>query len=100
PPQALLLVLVAGPHAGEIAEIPMAPGESRLIGQSPVCDVRLSDPTVSRRHLRVESRGDALRVTDQGSTNGTRVNGVRVVEAFARTGDVIQFGTTELRVEA
>ncbi|MDR1884966.1 MAG: FHA domain-containing protein [Synergistaceae bacterium] len=34
--------------------------------------------TVSRRHARVESRGDAWQIEDLGSTNGTWVNGARI----------------------
>src|SRR5579871_5203693 len=44
-----------------------------LIGQSESCELRLSDPQVSRRHVSVEVVGDRLRVTDLGSTNGTLV---------------------------
>jgi pSer/pThr/pTyr-binding forkhead associated (FHA) protein len=39
-------------------------------------------------------------VVDLGSTNGTRVNGVRVSERILRDGDDLGFGNTHLRFEA
>lgn len=43
-----------------------------------VCRVRLQDSSVSRRHCRVERRGEQVYVTDLGSSNGTYVDGRRV----------------------
>jgi transcriptional regulator with GAF, ATPase, and Fis domain len=70
-----------------------------LVGKSPACALRLDDPLVSRRHVAVEIAPQSLRVTDLGSTNGTFVNGVRVIEAVLRGGEVLRVGTTNLRVE-
>lgn len=69
-----------------------------LIGKSEVCHVRLSDRAVSRRHvaLLVEPRG--LRVMDIGSTNGTRLNGLHVIDAYARAGSIIELGGTSISV--
>ena len=61
-------------------------GARLLVGKSPACGLRLRDPSVSRRHAAFEVTGKGLRVTDLGSTNGTAVNGVRVVEAYAAAG--------------
>src|SRR5262245_6352486 len=70
-----------------------------LIGQSEVCDLRLSDREVSRRHTALEHVGRALRVTDLASTNGTFVDRVRVVEALLAGGELVRVGTTVLRVD-
>src|SRR5262249_35897291 len=66
------------------------------------CDgLLLADPEVSRRHARLEAKGDALTVVDLGSTNGTTVN--RELVTVARTlttNDVVQVGATEIRLQA
>lgn len=71
----------------------------RLVGQSRACDLVIEDPAVSRRHFAAESTPEGLTVTDLGSTNGTFLNGVRIVRAFANGNDRLRIGTTELRVE-
>ncbi|MDB5220390.1 MAG: Response regulator of zinc sigma-54-dependent two-component system, partial [Myxococcaceae bacterium] len=70
-----------------------------LIGQSATCELRLSDRLVSRRHAALELDGTRLRVTDLGSTNGTRVNGLAVGSALLEGGERIVLGSTALRIE-
>jgi pSer/pThr/pTyr-binding forkhead associated (FHA) protein len=69
------------------------------IGRSEDCDIFLVDPSVSRTHAMLEIQGDALFVKDNGSTNGTFVNGERVEAGRVVSGDVIAFGNTEMRLE-
>jgi two-component system, NtrC family, response regulator HydG len=69
-----------------------------LIGQSEVCDLILPDRRVSRRHLALELAGDSLRVNDLGSTNGTFVAGIRVIDVLLRGGEDVVIGDTTLRV--
>ncbi|MFC1961341.1 FHA domain-containing protein [Chloroflexota bacterium] len=50
---------------------------------------------ISRQHARIEVRDNTLRITDLGSTNGTRVNNVPLVPhmtALIRDGDEISLG--------
>lgn len=66
-----------------------------VIGRSPGADVRLPELTVSELHATLAYDGTVARLRDEGSTNGTRVNGVSLVPARARTladGDEIQIG--------
>ncbi|HEX8791432.1 MAG TPA: sigma 54-interacting transcriptional regulator [Polyangiaceae bacterium] len=70
-----------------------------LVGKSPACELRLDDPLVSRRHASIEIGPQSLRIRDLGSTNGTLVNGVRIVEAILRGGETIVVGTITLRVD-
>jgi hypothetical protein len=63
-----------------------------------LCDIRVSDPEVSREHCTIELRDGIAVLRDLGSANGTRVNG-RVVETHTLAdGDEIEIGTTRLRV--
>ena len=58
------------------------------------------DDFASARHARIESRGDGVWVQDLDSTNGTYVNGTRVMGAQRLDpGDVLRVGETDLRVE-
>jgi len=58
------------------------------------------DEFASARHARIEARGDGVWVQDLDSTNGTFVNGDRVVGAERmRAGDILRIGETDLRVE-
>ncbi len=69
-----------------------------LLGQASVCGIRVSDPSVSRRHLELEARDGVLRVRDLESTNGTLVNATVMLEARLRGGETLQVGDTVLRV--
>lgn len=60
-------------------------------------DIVLDDDTVSRYHCRIYQDDDAYLVSDQGSTNGTFVNRVRVRDAFLKPGCTITLGKTDLR---
>lgn len=75
----------------------LAPSRS-LVGTSPACDFRLSDPQVSRRHCAIEQTGRRLRISDLGSTNGTFVNGVEVVDAWLDGGEFVLVGGTRFHV--
>jgi len=59
--------------------------------------VLLTDPQISRRHLALSVVADAVRVTDLGSTNGTRVDGLPIDGTHdLAPGEVVQFGTTTI----
>lgn len=70
------------------------------VGRLPDCEITLSDTNVSRRHAEIRPHGDGFVVVDLGSTNGTKVNGVRVTERTLRDGDELTFGNTRLSFEA
>ena len=60
--------------------------DNALVGREPTCDVVVSDGSVSRKHARLERRGEDWAVVDQGSANGTFVDSQRIVETVLRTG--------------
>lgn len=71
------------------------------IGRLPDCDLTVSDPNVSRRHSTVRAVGTGYVVSDLGSTNGTKVNGVRIDgDRMLNDGDIVSVGGTHLRFEA
>jgi hypothetical protein len=70
------------------------------IGRAPDNRLVLADARVSRRHGRLQARRGALVYTDLGSTNGSRVNGIRVDEIALGMGDRVQVGDTVLVVES
>ena len=71
-----------------------------VVGRAPTSDVPLVDPTISRRHARLECADGAVRVSDLESSNGTFVNGERVEHALATPGDTITFGKVTFRLDA
>jgi hypothetical protein len=78
---------------------PHALADGRLVlGRSSSCELRFADDTVSRRHaeLRVEDGSWILR--DLGSSNGTWVNGRRVIEAEVAAGDELYLGGCRFRL--
>ncbi len=58
----------------------------------------LADDTVSRRHAELRVEEDCWVLRDLGSSNGTWVNGRRVIESEVRPGDVVQLGASALRL--
>src|SRR5829696_7699102 len=69
-----------------------------LLGRDLECDIRLDSRKISRRHCCIAQVGDRLVVRDLGSTNGVRINGVRVVEGHMRAGDEFTIGNFRYRV--
>ena len=94
---AFVLAVVEGPDAGLVVTLDSSSPRA-LLGQSPVCTIRLGDHEISRRHAAVSVIGDHLQILDLGSTNGTSVNGVLVKEATLQGGEAIRIGTTVLSV--
>jgi hypothetical protein len=70
------------------------------VGRHPDSNLVLADPNVSRNHAEIRPQGDRYVVVDLGSTNGTRINGVRVDNQTLQDGDEISFGNTRMRFEA
>jgi ABC-type bacteriocin/lantibiotic exporter with double-glycine peptidase domain len=69
-----------------------------VLGRDPQADVALDDANISRRHAVIHREGDVVRVRDEGSRNGTRVNGRKVKSAVVRDGDRIGIGNWDLVV--
>jgi DNA-directed RNA polymerase subunit RPC12/RpoP len=80
------------------AILPLAEGRSR-IGRSVTAEIRLDDPTVSRRHaVIVLTPQRELRVLDDRSLNGVFVNGDQVEWRALHDGDELAIGRYRLYV--
>jgi hypothetical protein len=76
----------------EVCVLPIERGWTR-IGRSQTAQLRLDDPSVSRRHaLIVAEPGKPLRVLDDRSLNGIFLNGEKIEWAPLRDGDELRIG--------
>jgi len=73
--------------------------DDALVGRDPGCDVVVADGSVSRRHARIQRRGESWAVVDQGSANGTFIDSQRVAEVTLRHGQELRFGAVSFKVE-
>jgi two-component system response regulator HydG len=90
-----VVTVIDGPDRG--ASFQLGPESPKaLVGTSPQANLRLSDRLISRRHASFELAGSRLRLRDEGSTNGTFVNGVAVVEVLLRGTEEVRLGTDVL----
>ena len=81
---------------GEVIALPLQRGWNRL-GRSAVANVRLDDPSVSRRHaLIVWENEKPLRVLDDRSLNGIYINGEPVEWGKLGDGDELAIGRYRL----
>jgi hypothetical protein len=97
PPRAGRLVVLSGPtlHAGTAFDV----SQAVRIGRDPGNAVQVTDDYASGFHATVEPRSDGLWIQDEGSTNGTFVNGVRITRSRLTAGDVVRVGETDFQVQ-
>jgi predicted component of type VI protein secretion system len=69
-----------------------------LLGRHPECDIQIDSRKISRRHCCIAQVSDYLVVRDLGSTNGVRINGVRVTEGRLSAGDELTIGNNRYHV--
>ncbi len=92
------LRVVSGPHAGMSW---IFVGETALtIGRQAPSQLRLpQEKAFSREHMRLVIRPPYAELVDNSSSNGIRVNGVRVIHATLSSGDQFGVGETEIVFE-
>ena len=93
PAQTPVLEVVRGNERGRAFQL-----KAKLrLGRERDNDIALSDPRVSRYHARIELVGGQWVIRDEGSANGTFINGKRVViQEALKPDDRITLGDTEL----
>jgi serine/threonine-protein kinase len=93
----VVLRVSQGPHATE--EYRIDRDGSFTVGRSSrVQFPMVNDLVLSREHFQVDNHPPLCHLIDLGSTNGTKVNGLRVERVALRQGDVISAGDSEFVV--
>jgi predicted component of type VI protein secretion system len=88
--QSFQLVMRSGPTPGTVFELSK---NETYIGRDINNDIVINDSEVSRKHARVVLQGGGYVLEDLGSTNGTFVNGQRLMGPHVlRPGELIMFG--------
>ena len=93
-----LLIIRSGSRKGAAVELRSPRGVEQYwsIGRSNLCDVVLDDPTVSSDHATLRLAGKQWEILDTGSTNGVKLNSVRIDRATCRHGDLLAIGNIEM----
>lgn len=92
------LVVMDGPQKGR--DFRLVPGRNR-IGTDADMEVVLTDPYVSSHHANIVYTDDGtFQLSDAGSTNGTKLNGKKVMQAQLVDNDTLQVGRTTLRFKS
>ena len=87
-------LILKGQGAG-ITEYPL--GDSSVLGRSTTASVRLADREVSRKHSQIDREGNDYVLRDLGSSNGTFLNGKRILgPAKLADGDEVLIGTSKM----
>ena len=92
------LVCIQGPYSGQSFPLTHAPA---TIGRAAECDISLpADTSISRSHARITYAEGRHFIVDDGSSNGTFVNGGRITGPRPlSSGDTIQLAETSFRYE-
>jgi transcriptional regulator with GAF, ATPase, and Fis domain len=98
PTAPFVLTVTGGSDMGKRLQVDGREPARLLLGSGPACEFRLTDRTVSRRHVALDTCGDALRIVDLDSRNGTRINGVLIADASLQGGEVLSLGDTVISV--
>ena len=91
--------ILEGPMKGVQLEIDK---EVVFVGRSTSNDVKISDETVSRKHLKIFSVESCYFIEDLKSKNGTMINGEPLDAGFSRLiteNDRVQLGSTIIRLD-
>jgi pSer/pThr/pTyr-binding forkhead associated (FHA) protein/actin-like ATPase involved in cell morphogenesis len=87
------LVVLNGPTAGETLDLPE--GAVRIGRSTDAHVLTVPDPVMSREHFDVSRTGDAVTVSDLGSTNGTYIDGVQIGSPTSvQPGSIVEVGST------
>ncbi len=86
--------IIGGPDEGKVKRFN---GVRLVVGRTAGCDLKLTDASVSRRHLELVQGEKGVLMRDLGSGNGTKVNGEKVEEQLLEDGDEIALGKTVLK---
>ena len=93
----IVLRVISGPYTGQECTIDRP--ETFTVGRSSRVDFPMvQDLALSREHFQVDNEPPLCHLVDLGSTNGTKVNGLRAGRVLLREGDVVAAGDSEFLV--
>lgn len=88
-----VLVCISGKSQNELVKLRR---DNTLFGREKA-DIIVSDPEVSATHCQIQCIDDTYHIFDMNSSNGTYVNGQRIVKAKLKEGDIVEIGKTVFR---
>lgn len=97
-----ITLIVRLPGAKDAAHRLTFDGERVVLGRGDSADLRLPDPSVSHRHATLRAKGAEYTLVDEGSTNGTFIGGVRLLQGTPRivkSGDLVRVGRVWVEVK-
>ena len=84
------LIMRNGPTPGTIHALK---SDLITIGRDPSNNISVNDPEISRHHAQMRLQGGKIVIEDNGSTNGTSINGIRISGPHVlKSGEMISFG--------
>lgn len=94
----IILRVTSGPHEGK--EYVFDRHATFVVGRSSQAQFSVpDDPFLSRDHFLIEFSPPVCFLKDMGSTNGTKLNGLRAGEAQLKHGDTISAGKSAFQIE-
>jgi predicted component of type VI protein secretion system len=90
------LVVLSAAMAGRTHELKV---DKTTIGRVEDNTFQIAEPSVSSHHCEIFMQGSDAVVKDLNSTNGTYINGEKIIEGVLKPGQVLRLGQIELRLE-
>ncbi len=90
------LTILTGNKSG--TNFPLDPGRETLLGRGTDCHISVPDPMCSRVHAILSHEDGRWTVRDDGSRNGTMVNGQKVEQATLGDGHVVRIGSSDFEL--
>jgi two-component system cell cycle response regulator len=93
-PKLPCLVVLEGTSVGEVYKLEKFP---LILGRDSTCDITIVEEGISRQHAKIEKKDTSYVLADLGSTNGSFVNGMPIIQSVLSEGDKIRLGDILLK---
>jgi len=90
------LVLLSAGMTGRTHDLKV---DKTTIGRLEDNTFQIAEPSVSSHHCEVLLRGSDVVVKDLNSTNGSFINGEKIIESVLKPGQLLRLGQIEMRLE-